>query len=92
MPVVTATAPSKPKPPGLGARRSGLHSQIIQRLLSEGVLDGYEASVGGSMRWVVLVNSLRSYTDPWVGHLRDLPGPKLYLRRLDEDDEDGVGG
>jgi DNA-binding IclR family transcriptional regulator len=72
------------------ARRSGLHSKTIQRLLREGVLDGFKSKKGATRRWLVSVNSLRLYTDPWVGHLRDLPGPKLYLRRLDEDDEDGI--
>jgi hypothetical protein len=30
-------------------RRSGLHSNLIQRLLREGVLDRYKTGVGGSI-------------------------------------------
>jgi excisionase family DNA binding protein len=72
------------------ARRCGLHHKTIQRLLRDGVLDGYKTSEGGRMRWLVSVASLRLYTNPWTGHLLDLPGPKLFLRRLDGEDEDGV--
>jgi hypothetical protein len=36
------------------------------------------------------VTSRKPYTDPWMGHVLDLPGPKIFLRRLDGDDEDGV--
>ncbi len=71
------------------ARRSGLHRKTIQRLLRDGVLEGYKTSEGGSRRWLVSVASLRRYSDPWVGYLLDLPGPKLFLRRLDGNDDGG---
>jgi len=28
------------------------------------------------------------YTDPVYGFLLDLPGPKLFLRRMDDEDEE----
>ncbi len=64
------------------ARRSGLHTNTIQRLLQRGVLTGHKAIVRGRRRWLVSARSLRHYCDPINGFLLDLRGPKLYLRRL----------
>ncbi len=71
------------------ARRSGLHSNTIKRLLRSGRLRGYKTSVGGRNCWLVSVFSLRHYTDPLNGFLLDMPGPKLFLSKLDE--EGGTG-
>ena len=70
------------------AQRSGLHSNTIQRLLRRGVLQGYKATYQGRSRWMVSVHSLRHYTDPINGFLLDMPGPKLYLSKLNEDGPD----
>lgn len=71
------------------ARRSGLHTNTIARLLRRGVLRGYKASHGGRNRWLVSVHSLRHYTDPINGFLLDMPGPKLFLNKLyDEEGQD----
>lgn len=67
-------------------QRSGLHADTLSRLLREGVIEGYKAVYQGRRRWLVSVASLRRYTDPFNGFLLDLPGPKLFLRRLDETD------
>jgi hypothetical protein len=37
---------------------------------------------------MVSVASLKQYTDPVYGFLLDLPGPKLFLRRMDEEDDE----
>jgi hypothetical protein len=66
---------------------SGLHLGSLKRLLRSGQLRGYKQSFNGRKRWMVSVRSLRQYTDPYNGYLLDLPGPKLYLRRVDDDDE-----
>ncbi len=69
------------------AQRSGLHTNTIARLLRRGVLHGYKASVHGRSRWLVSVHSLRHYTDPINGFLLDMPGPKLFLSKLHDDDD-----
>ncbi len=70
------------------ARRSGLHSNTIQRLLQQGVLLGHKAVVRGRLRWLVSARALRAYCDPINGFLLDLRGPKLYLRRLTDSQDD----
>jgi len=69
------------------ARRSGLHSETLKRLLRGGVIVGHKAAYGGRRRWLVSVSSLRQYTNPVYGFLLDLPGPKLFLRRADDAEE-----
>ncbi len=68
------------------AQRSGLHCNTLKRLLRSGAIYGYKATVHGRSRWLVSAASLRLYADPIDGFLLDMPGPKLYLRRLDGDD------
>lgn len=71
------------------ARRFGLHTNTIARLLRRGVLQGYKTtSQGGASRWMVSIQSLRSYTDPITGFALDMPGPKMFLSKLDEREED----
>ena len=70
------------------AERFGLHPKSIERLVREGVLDGYKANIRARRRWLVSVRSLRNYTDETQGFFFDRPGPKPYLRRLDDSDED----
>ncbi len=70
------------------AQRSGLHVETLKRLLREGVIEGYKAVYQGRRRWRVSAASLKQYTDPVYGFLLDLPGPKLFLRRMDEEDEE----
>jgi hypothetical protein len=70
------------------ARWSGLHENTLRRLLREGIVRGYKTSEGGKQHWMVSVESLREYTDPFYGFLLDMPGPKLFLRRRDEGDEE----
>lgn len=70
------------------ARRSGLHANTIQRLLQRGVLTGHKAVVRGRRRWLVSARSLRHYCDPFNGFLLDLRGPKLYLRRLSDSQDE----
>jgi excisionase family DNA binding protein len=67
------------------ARRSGLHTNTIQRLLRKGVLRGYKAASQGRSKWMVSIQSLRHYTDPINGFLLDMPGPKLYLSKLGDE-------
>jgi excisionase family DNA binding protein len=74
------------------AALSGLHKNTLKRLLRQGVLRGYKMVWEGRMRWLVSVRSLRQYTDPIEGFLLDLPGPKLFLRRVEEDDDEPQGG
>ena len=69
------------------AQRSGLHSNTIARLLRRGVLHGYKATEDGRSKWLVSVYSLRHYTDPINGFLLDMPGPKLFLSKLHEDND-----
>lgn len=63
------------------AQRSGLHPNTLRRLLREGVIYGYKASYGGKRHWLVSTVSLKRYTDPVVGFLLDLPGPKIFLKK-----------
>ena len=70
-------------------RRSGLHRGTLRRLLRQGTLVGHKAYVNGRVRWMVSVISLWQYTDPVYGFLLGMSGPKLFLRRLkDGEDED----
>lgn len=69
-------------------RRSGLHEQTIKRLLKQGVIVGHKAAVRGHHRWLISARSLRGYCDPINGFLLDLRGPKLYLRRVSDNEED----
>ena len=71
---------------------SGLHIKTLMRLVRSGRLDGHKNTVDGVRRWYVSAESLRQYTDPLRGYLLDLPGPKLYLRRVNDEDETGAGG
>ena len=71
------------------ARRSGLHAVSVRRLLVQGVLFGYKDLVGGRRRWLISTRSLRHYCDPINGFLLDLRGPKLYLRRLSDGQDEG---
>ncbi len=70
-------------------RLSGLHMNTLRRLLREGTLRGYKTTHEGKQRWLVSVASLKRYADPVQGFLLDLPGPKLFLRKIDEDEADG---
>ena len=70
------------------ARRSGLHPNTLRRLLREGVIRGYKGAYGGKQRWMVSTYSLKHYTDPVIGFLLDLPGPKIFLKKIDPDDKD----
>jgi hypothetical protein len=63
------------------AQRSGLHPNTLRRLLREGVIHGYKASYGGKRHWIVSSASLKRYTDPVIGFLLDLPGPKIFLKK-----------
>ena len=63
------------------AGRSGLHPNTLRRLLREGVINGYKASHGGKQHWLVSAVSLKCYTDPVMGFLMDLPGPKIFLKK-----------
>ena len=67
------------------AQRSGLHVNTLRRLLREGALRGYKTREQGKQRWMVSAASLQQYTDPFHGFLLELPGPKLYLRRRQDD-------
>lgn len=74
------------------AQRFGLHTNTIARLLRRGVLQGYKTTgQGGSSRWMVSIQSLRSYTDPINGFALDMPGPKLFLSKLDEGEDEAEG-
>ena len=72
------------------AELSGLHAKTLMRLVRAGTLVGYKANVGGARRWFVSADSLSEYTDPYLGFLLDLPGPKLYLRRVNDEGEAGA--
>ena len=69
------------------AQRSGLHVKTLTRLMRTGKLEGHKANVDGYWRWYVSADSLSDYTDPYLGFLLDLPGPKLYLRRVNDEEE-----
>ncbi len=70
------------------AQRSGLHVNTLRRLLREGALRGYKTREQGKQHWMVSAASLKQYTDPFHGFLLELPGPKLYLRRRQEPNDD----
>jgi hypothetical protein len=70
------------------AQRSGLHTNSLKRLLRQGLIYGYKVKYQGRNRWMVSVRSLDLYVNPDTGFMLDRPGPKLFLRRRDEDDED----
>ena len=72
------------------ARQSGLHPNSLRRLLRQGVILGYKAKLDGRQRWLVSAASLKHYTDPVVGFLLDLPGPKMFLRRNNVDDDNST--
>jgi hypothetical protein len=63
------------------ARRSGLHPNTLRRRRREGVIHGYKAGGGGKRHWLVSATSLKIYTDPVLGFLLDLPGPKIFLKK-----------
>jgi excisionase family DNA binding protein len=63
------------------AQRSGLHPNTLRRLLRAGVISGYKASYEGKQHWLVSPRSLKTYADPVVGFLLDLPGPKPFLKK-----------
>ncbi len=66
------------------AQISGLHPNTLRRLLRQGEIRGYK----DGWRWMVSASSLRQYTDPVHGFLLELPGPKMFLTRRDEGDDD----
>ncbi len=70
------------------AQISGLHPNTLRRLLRQRQIVGYKKTVDGKVRWRVSASSLRQYTDPVTGFLLELPGPKLFLSRRDEGDDD----
>ncbi len=70
------------------AQISGLHPNTLRRLLRQRQIVGYKKTVDGKVRWRVSASSLRQYTDPVSGFLLELPGPKLFLSRRDEGDDD----
>ncbi len=70
------------------AQISGLHPNTLRRLLRQRQIVGYKKTVDGNVRWRVSASSLRQYTDPVSGFLLELPGPKLFLNRRDEGDND----
>ena len=74
------------------AKLSGLHVKTLMRLVRAGTIEGHKARIDGARRWYVSAESLSQYTDPFYGFLLDLPGPKLYLTRVNDDDDDGPGG
>ncbi|MBM4425505.1 MAG: helix-turn-helix domain-containing protein [Chloroflexi bacterium] len=66
------------------ARQSGLHENSLRRLLRSKEIEGYKRG----WSWMVSVRSLDNYADPVTGFLLELPGPKLFLtRREDKEDE-----
>ena len=69
------------------AEFSGLHAKTLMRLVRAGTLEGHKACVDGVWRWYVSADSLSDYSDPYLGFLLDLPGPKLYLRRVNDEGE-----
>ncbi len=66
------------------AKRSGLHPVTLRRLLRQGNIQGYRSG----KRWMVSVRSLDKYTDPVMGFLLELPGPKLFLTKREDKDEE----
>ena len=69
------------------AQLSGLHVKTLARLVRTGKLDGHKANYDGRLCWYVSAESLSEYSDPFWGFLLDMPGPKLYLRRLNDEEE-----
>ena len=65
------------------AKRSGLHKVTLRRLLRDGKIRGYRSG----KYWTVSLKSLDAYTDPIMGFLLELPGPKLFLTRRKENDD-----
>jgi hypothetical protein len=65
------------------ARRSGLHPNSLRRLLRDGEIQGYKIG----WYWWVSTASLTQYTNPFNGFLLDMPGPKMFLSKRDEDDD-----
>jgi hypothetical protein len=70
------------------AEQSGLHENTLKRLLRQGIVAGRKAIHNGRRVWLVSITSLRRYTDPVEGFLLDLPGPKLFLRRRKQDEDE----
>jgi Helix-turn-helix domain len=66
---------------------SGLHVNTLMRLLRQGVIRGYKTKWNGRRRWMVSVRSLRQYTDPYEGFLLDMPGPKIFLEKVDDEED-----
>lgn len=66
------------------AKRSGLHENSLRRLLRSGEIEGYKKR----WTWMVSVRSLDNYADPVTGFLLELPGPKLFLERRGEKEEE----
>jgi excisionase family DNA binding protein len=73
------------------AEASGLHQNTLRRLLRQGAIRGYKMKWRGRSRWLVSVRSLRKYADPFNGFLLDLPGPKIFLRRVEDDEPETDG-
>ena len=72
-----------------GGRFQELGVETITPIVRRGVLLGYKTSYQGrSRRWMVSVVSLRHYADPINGFLLDMPGPRLFLSKLHEDQDD----
>ncbi len=70
---------------------SGLHVNTLSRLVRTGKLEGHKATVGGVRCWYITAESLRQYTDPLRGYLLELPGPKLFLRRVKDKNKRDTG-
>jgi hypothetical protein len=82
-PTATTSTDGASCPLEQAARQSGLHINTL-RLLREGVIHGYKASYQGKQHWLVSTISLKHYTDPVIGFLLDLPGPKIFLKKSDQ--------
>jgi hypothetical protein len=65
--------------------RSGLHINSLKRLLRQGTIAGYKFNHHGRRRWMVSVRSLDLYLNPENSFFLDRPGPKMFLRRRDEE-------
>jgi len=70
------------------AARSGLHPNTLKRLLRQGVIRGFKGAYKGKSHWLVSVRSLDQYANPVRGFLLELPGPKIFLTRREEGEED----
>lgn len=72
------------------SRLSGLHVDSIERLLRQGVIRGYKDTANRRRRWLVSRRSLMHYTDPVVVFEDVRMGPKMFLvKRRDPEDEGG---